>query len=63
MKDCSSNVAPIVNGGCFSLNQCPKKDLEREYMRNILYASAVESLMHAQVCTRPDIAYAIGMLG
>ena len=32
-------------------------------MKNILYASAVGSLMYAQVCTKLDIAYAIGVLG
>ena len=32
-------------------------------MTNIPYASVVGSLMYAQVCTRPDIAYAVGMLG
>ena len=32
-------------------------------MKNIPYASAVGSLMYAQVCTRPDIAYAVGVLG
>ncbi|KAL3741695.1 hypothetical protein ACJRO7_017203 [Eucalyptus globulus] len=32
-------------------------------MYNIPYASAVGSLMYAQVCTRPDIAFAVGMLG
>ena len=32
-------------------------------MKNIPYASIVGSLMYAQVCTRPDIAFAIGMLG
>ena len=32
-------------------------------MKNIPYASAVSSLMYAQVCTRPNIAYAVGVLG
>ncbi|XP_039120017.1 secreted RxLR effector protein 161-like [Dioscorea cayenensis subsp. rotundata] len=32
-------------------------------MENIPYASAIGSLMYAQVCMRPDIAYAVGMLG
>ena len=32
-------------------------------MKNIPYASIVGSLMYAQVCTRLDIAYAVGMLG
>ncbi|RZC20055.1 Serine/threonine-protein phosphatase 7 long form-like [Glycine soja] len=63
MKDCSRRVAPIVKGDRFSLNQCPKNDFEREQMKNISYASVVGSLMYAQVFTRPDIAFAIGMLG
>nr|XP_043615838.1 secreted RxLR effector protein 161-like [Erigeron canadensis] len=32
-------------------------------MRMIPYASVVGSIMYAQVCTRPDIAYIVGMLG
>ena len=32
-------------------------------MQKIPYASAVGSLMYAQVCMRPDIAYIVGMLG
>ncbi|RVW32684.1 Retrovirus-related Pol polyprotein from transposon TNT 1-94 [Vitis vinifera] len=40
-----------------------KNDLEREHMKNIPYASTVESLMYAQVCTRPNIAFAVGILG
>lgn len=32
-------------------------------MKNIPYASAVGSLMYAQVCTRPDIAFTVGILG
>jgi hypothetical protein len=63
MNDCSPSVAPIVKGDRFNLNQCPKNDLEREQMKTIPYASAVGSLMYAQVCTRPDIAFAVGMLG
>ncbi|XP_051127356.1 secreted RxLR effector protein 161-like [Andrographis paniculata] len=33
-----------------------------EHMRNIPYGSAVRSLMYAQVCTRSDIAYVVGVL-
>ncbi|KAL4366702.1 hypothetical protein GQ457_05G014270 [Hibiscus cannabinus] len=61
MKDCSPSVAPIVKGNKFNLN--PKNEFEREQMKNIPYASVVGSLMYAQVCTRPDIAFAVGMLG
>ena len=43
--------------------QCPKNELERKQMENISYASIVGSLMYAQTCTRPDISFAVGMLG
>ena len=32
-------------------------------MQHIPYASAIGSLMYAQVCTHPDIAHIVGMLG
>ena len=32
-------------------------------MQDIPYASIVGSLMYAQVCTRPDISFAVGVLG
>ena len=63
MKDCSPSVAPIVKGDRFNLNQCPKNDFEKEQMKNIPYASVVGSLMYAQVCTRPNIIFVVGMLG
>ena len=63
MKDCSPSIASIVKGDRFNLNQCPRNDFERKKMKNTPYALAVGSLMYAQVCTRPDIAFAVGMLG
>ena len=63
MKDCSPSIAPIMKGNRFNLNQCPKNDLKREQMKNIPYASIVGSLMYAQVYTRLDIAFVVGMLG
>jgi hypothetical protein len=32
-------------------------------MKSVPYASAVESLMYAQVCTHPDLAFVTEMLG
>ena len=63
MKNCSLSVAPILKGDKFDLNKCPKNDFEREHMKNIPYASVVRNQMYAQVCTRPDIAFAVGVLG
>ena len=63
MKKCSSSIVPIQKGDKFSLMQCPKNELERKQMEQIPYASIFRSLMYAQTCTRPDISFAIGMLG
>ena len=63
MKSCLPSVAPILKGDIFDLNQCPKNDFKREHIKNIPYASAVGSLMYAQVCTIPDIAFVVGVLG
>lgn len=63
MQLCSATDAPITKGDKLSEKQCPKNDLEKERMKLIPYASAVGSLMYAQTCTRPDISYAVGVLG
>jgi len=53
---------PVAKGDKFSLKQCPKNNLERTIMHDKPYASAVGSLMHAQVCTRPEITFIVGVL-
>ena len=63
MKDCSLSVAPIVKGDIFNLNQCLKNNLERAQMKNIPYGSVVGSIIYTQVCTSPNIAFAVRMLG
>ena len=41
----------------------PQNDLEKKEMQKIPYASVIGSLMYAQVCTRPDITFIVGVLG
>jgi hypothetical protein len=53
---------PIPIGVNLSTDQCPKTQEEEEDMSHVPYASAVGSLMDAMVCTRPDIAHAVGVL-
>jgi hypothetical protein len=43
--------------------QCPKNQLEINEMKSIPYALAVRSIMYAQVYTRSDLAFIIGLLG
>ena len=63
MEKWSSSPVRIQIGYKFSLNQCPKNKLKRKQMNNSPYSSIVGSLMYAQTCTRPEISFAVGMLG
>ena len=63
MQQCKPGIAPVCKGDKLSLSQCPHSDIEKAQMKNIPYASALGSIMYAQVCTRPDIAFATGLLG
>ena len=63
MQQCKLGIAPVCKGDNLSLSQCPHSDFEKAQMKNVPYASALGSIMYAQVCIRPDIAFAIGLLG
>ncbi|XP_074298256.1 uncharacterized protein LOC141629094 [Silene latifolia] len=63
MNECSAGIVPIQKGDKFSKMQCPRNELERKEMEKIPYASVVGSLNYVQTCTRPDISFAVGMLG
>ena len=45
----------------FELNST-QSEAKKEYMARIPYASVVGSLMYAMVCTRPDLAQAVGVV-
>ena len=45
-----------------SKGDCPKSDEDKATMAKIPYASACGSLMYAMVATRPDIAFAVGVV-
>lgn len=63
MQECELEDTPISKGEKFSLSQCPKGNLEIQEMQKIPYAPAIGSLVYARVCTRPNIAFIVGMLG
>ena len=58
-KPVSTPLAPHFK---LSASMSPKDEAEREYMARVPYANTVGSLMYAMVCTRPDIAHAVGIV-
>jgi hypothetical protein len=63
MHKCNPTPAPIVKGVKFVKFQSPRNQYKINEMKAVTYVSAVGSLMYAQVCTRPDLAFVTGMLG
>lgn len=62
MEKCKSVSTPL--GAHFRLSSATEKELkeQNDYMKTVPYQSAVGSLMYSMVGTRPDLAYAIGMV-
>ncbi|RVW37940.1 Retrovirus-related Pol polyprotein from transposon TNT 1-94 [Vitis vinifera] len=53
---------PLGSHFKLSKKQSLKTEEERDHMSKVPYASAIGSLIYAMVCTRPDIAYAVGVV-
>ena len=62
MKDVKLVGTPPATHFKLSIELCPSNDKEKEEKSKIPYASAVGSLMYAMVCTRPNIAYSVGVV-
>lgn len=62
MEACKPTQTPMVTGVKLSKQIEPKTKEEEKDMERIPYRSAVGSLMYLMVCTRPDIASAIGLV-
>ena len=63
MYCCALGKALIIKGEKLSKAQCTHNDDARGQMKMGPYASMIGSLMYAPICTRPNIAFAVGMLG
>ena len=62
MQECKPIKVPIPIGVKLSVDQCPKTHEEEEDMSCVPYVSSIGSLMYAMLCTRSDIAHAMGVL-
>jgi len=60
MQDYKPISTPLPINFKLSSSMSPSNEAERMEMSRVLYASAVGSLMFAMICTRPDIAQAVG---
>ena len=63
MTDCVAVSTPLDPNSKLSKEQCPTTDEEKAQMRAYPYAQLVGSLMYLAIATRPDISYAVGLLG
>lgn len=61
MDESKRNYLPIGHGIHLSKKMSPKTPKERNRMSSVPYTSAVGSIMYAIVCTRPNVAYALGI--
>jgi ATP-binding cassette subfamily B (MDR/TAP) protein 1 len=59
MENAKPISQPLVNHFKLRKISCPSS---KEEMLEVLYSSAVGSLMYAMVCTRPDIAHVVGVV-
>ncbi|KAL2248135.1 UNVERIFIED_CONTAM: Retrovirus-related Pol polyprotein from transposon TNT 1-94 [Sesamum indicum] len=62
MENAKSVGMPLGNQFKLSNSDSPQTDSERGKMRVTPYASAIGSMMYAMICTRPDIAHAVGVV-
>lgn len=62
MADCKPVSTPLDPGTKLSVADSPQNEEEVALMRSKPYAEAVGTLMYIAIATRPDIAYAVGVL-
>ncbi|XP_040369153.1 secreted RxLR effector protein 161-like [Rosa chinensis] len=60
MESCATGEVPMSNGDKFTKNS--KNGGKSGDMESRPYARLIGSLMYAQVCTRPDLSFALGIL-
>lgn len=62
MLDSKAVATPLAPGVRLSKADSPQTPDEAEEMRSVPYIQATGALLYLAMCTRPDIAYAVGVL-
>jgi len=67
LKRFNMDKAKLVSGPLaehlkLSTMQCMTSEEEKKEMSRVPYSSVVGSLMYVMICTRPDIAHAVGVV-
>ena len=62
MQNAKPVSTPLAIHFKLTKKMCPKTQEEIKYMFRVPYSSRVGSLMYAMVCTKPDIAHAVGVV-
>lgn len=63
MEHCNEGELPIGKGDKLTLKQCPDTYHDIQVMKDKPYALLVRSVMYEKVCTRPNLAFALSVLG
>lgn len=63
MQNYKPGDVPVTKGDKLSKQQYPENEIELVEMKRKPFVSGLGNLMYAQVCTRPDIAFIVGVLG
>lgn len=62
MSSAKPVIGPMAHHFKLSTSQAPIVEQDKEYMKIVPYASAVDSLMYLIVCTRLDLSYSVSLV-
>ena len=63
MDQSKKGLLHVLQGVKLSKTQSPTNAEDREKMKDVPYASAIDSIMYAMMCTIPDVRLAISLAG